>query len=94
MAKLSAYGRRELWRTQKTITLKTEGEPKTYDAIEETRKYAAMSDGSILSQSIITWRDGQKHNYGWKKGKKFTAEQQAKALENLKAKGFDICSSN
>ncbi len=96
MAKLKANGT-ELWRLERTkdtpAALSTE--PKAYDCIQEIKRYAAMSNGHLLYQLICVWRDGQRHNYGWKqktdragKLQKYTVEQFSEVKAKLEAIGF------
>jgi len=83
MAKLSARGRREIWRLERQFNRDTQEDKKSYDVIHETRRYVAMTDSHLLENFSYIWRDGQKHNYGWKdKGKQSNLAEIKQVLES------------
>ena len=93
MAKLSARNRTELWRMERTkatsLAAPDNPEPHSYDVVSETKRYAAMSDGHLLCNTVLVWRDGMRHNYGWKvQTGKFTQEQFTACKAKLEAVGF------
>jgi len=61
MAKLSARGRTELARVEKTVY------PTPPDLVTERRYTTAyMSDGTLLQKCDVIFRsDGKRHSYGW-----------------------------
>lgn len=85
MAKLSAYGRRELWRIEKTIINVSKD---SWDSCKDIKRYAGMSDGYILSNLVVYWPDGQTHNYGWKKGNKYGPNDMQYVKDTLISKGY------
>lgn len=98
MAKLSARNRTELWRLERTkaISYPPDSEPHNYDVVQETKRYAAMSDGHLLFNLVCVRRDGMRHNYGWKQktdrtGKvmKYTPEQFSEVKDKLIGINFE-----
>lgn len=85
MAKLSARGRKEVFRVVR------ERERTDSDLINwERMTYALMSDNSILEKRDVRFSsDNRKHSYGWKKaGKLREGSTPEKLLASLQAKGY------
>ena len=63
MAKLSAYGRQELIRIEKT----TQGENEYYGKYTEIKTRVYMTDRTILQKTKIVYEDGKSFPSTWKK---------------------------
>lgn len=65
MAKLSAYGQREVARFTKEVET-----PDSELTSREMVKWAYMDNGVVLKQRVVWFRDdGRRHDWGWKKAK-------------------------
>lgn len=63
MAKLSAYGRTQVASAVKESDLTPEDE---YSAVWRKHERRLMSDGKVLEKITVKWRDGRRHDWGWK----------------------------
>lgn len=87
MAKLTARGRRELWRIEKTTIYDNVA---SYEVVKRIRRYAYMSDNHLLSQDSCWWADGQYKNFGWKDYGKRTPDHAATIKDELIVKGYEL----
>lgn len=86
MAKLSAYGQREVARLER----ERETPADTLISWERTT-FAFMESGRVLSKRDVKFRsENRKHSYGWKKcaGAYVSVMDRAAAIERLKGKGY------
>jgi hypothetical protein len=71
MAKLSAHGF-EVARLTREVDVDPakqtylDGTPVANPVVHERLEFSFRSDGHILRKFTTTWRDGMRHDYGWK----------------------------
>jgi hypothetical protein len=85
MAKLSAYGQREVARLSKEMST-----PDNELSVWARMTFAFMDNGRLLTKRDVKFRSGEKHCYGWtvSKNKYKKPEERQAAIERLKAKGY------
>lgn len=91
MAKLSANGT-ELYRLEKTQERAPTTEQHSYDAVSDRVVVSIRSNGAVLQKIITTFRDGSRHDYGWKKKLAATAKLKPGVLAMAPTRGEAICS--